>query len=153
MKWTILKFGKHAGKTLPEIVITDADWFFWAIEKRVFKGGLEFQAADLCRKVQAIKVPKRRPRRWQVEYRYEDNGRFLGLQFVKVGDESTWCSGRNYRSRYLDLTYVRRRRWYDKKGCRCLLRDFRRYYFGERRRLTKGKRLLQATFFNCWLTA
>ena len=38
MKWTTLTFGKHDGKTLPEIIIKDADWFFWAIANRRLQG-------------------------------------------------------------------------------------------------------------------
>jgi hypothetical protein len=28
MRWATLTFGKHAGKTLPEIILSDADWVF-----------------------------------------------------------------------------------------------------------------------------
>jgi hypothetical protein len=34
----------HAGKTLPEIILADADWFFWAFNKDVFKGRLSRRA-------------------------------------------------------------------------------------------------------------
>ena len=144
MKWTTLTFGKHAGKTLPEIIIKDADWFFWGIANRHLQGKLAAEADDLYRKAQAIKIPKRRPRRWLVEYCYEDNGRFLGLRFVKA-KEASFQSPRNYRLPYLDLAYIRRRRTYDKKGCKYLLRDFRAYYFGKNKRITK--RRVEA-FFN-----
>ena len=144
MKWTPLTFGKHAGKTLPQIIFKDADWFFWAIRIDVFKKGVAFQADDLYRKAQAIKIPKRRPSRWLVEYSYEDNGRFLGLRLVKA-KEAGFQSPRNYRLPHLDLTYIRRRRTYDKQGCRNLLRDFRAYYFGKNKRVTK--RRVEA-FFN-----
>ena len=130
MKWTTLTFGKHAGKSLPEIIIKDADWFFWAIENEVFKGKLAAEANNLYRKAQAIKIPKRRPKRWLVEYCYEDDGRFLGLRFVRVKDAS-FQSPRNCRLPHLDLAYIRQRRTYDKKGCKYLLRDFRFVLFWE----------------------
>ena len=38
MKWTTLNFGKHAGLSLPQIILCDADWFFWALNKGVFWG-------------------------------------------------------------------------------------------------------------------
>jgi len=44
MAWSILPFGKHKGKTLPQIVFTDPDWFFWAMEENVFKGPLKREA-------------------------------------------------------------------------------------------------------------
>ena len=144
MKWTTLTFGDHEGETLPQAIISDADWFFWAIDKGVFKGRLAAEARDLYRKARAIKIPKRRPSRWLVEHCYEDNGRFLGLRLVKA-KECSLLSSRNCRLPYLDLAFIRQRRTYDKKGCKYLLRDFRHYYFGENKRITKGR---VEAFFN-----
>jgi hypothetical protein len=33
MSWSAVPFGKYAGKTLPEIVVRDLDWFFWVVPK------------------------------------------------------------------------------------------------------------------------
>jgi hypothetical protein len=144
MKWTALTFGKHAGKSLPELILKDPDWFFWGIENQIFTGGLAIQASDLCRKSQAIKIPKCRPRRWLVEYQYEDNGRFLGLRLIKAKEDS-FQSALNYRLPHLNLAFIRRRWNYDKKGCRNLLRDFRQLYFGKYKRITKQR---AEAFFN-----
>ena len=144
MKWTPLAFGKHVGKTLPEIIFKDADYFFWAMENQIIEGWLAVQAEDVCRKAQAIQIPKRRPSRWLVEYCYERNGRFVGLRLVKA-KEAEYQSPLNHRAPYLDLTSIRRRRTYDKKGCRHLLRDFRHLYFGKNKRITKER--IEA-FFN-----
>jgi hypothetical protein len=84
MRWTTLNFGKHAGKTLPEIILSDADWFFWAVNKRAFKGRLANEAEELVQKARAIKIPKSDHKRWQVEYSYDDTGGFCGFQFVKA---------------------------------------------------------------------
>ena len=139
MSWTTLTFGKHAGRTLPEIILADADWFFWAVNNDVFKGKLAAEANDLHRKARSIKIPKRRPSRWQVEYTFEDNGGFVRLRFVKANQPS-YCTSPFVRcAPHLDFACVRRGRSYDKKGCRNLLRDFRRCYFGERRPLTKRR--------------
>ncbi|SRR6266446_10957927 len=35
-----LSFGRYNGRSLPEIVLTDPDWFFLAISKGVFQGKL-----------------------------------------------------------------------------------------------------------------
>ena len=39
MKWTVVNFGKFKDKnlTLPQIVLQDPDWFFWAVGEGVFK--------------------------------------------------------------------------------------------------------------------
>ena len=139
MRWVTLDFGKHAGKTLPQIILSDADWFFWALNKGVFKGRLASEAAKVEQRARAIKIPKRHPKRWQVEYSYDDTGGFCGFQFVKV--DMPWPYGfRSIRRLpYLDLSYVRRGKEYDKRGCRNLLRDFRYHYFGGNTRLTKRR--------------
>jgi hypothetical protein len=31
--WTIVDFSKHKGKSLPQIILHDPDWFFWAMKK------------------------------------------------------------------------------------------------------------------------
>src|SRR3979411_2700750 len=83
MHWTTLKFGTHAGKSLPQIVISDPDWFFWAVACGVFTGTLAAEAEDLVDKATAIKIPKLHFKRWRVEYRYEDRGSFLGLSSLE----------------------------------------------------------------------
>jgi hypothetical protein len=138
MRWATLTFGKHAGKTLPEIILSDADWVFWAVKKSAFKGRLANEAAKLVESARAIKIPKRNPKRWQVEYSYDDTGGFCGFQFVKA-DVPSPCGRRSIRRLpYLDFSCIRRKA-YDKRGCRNLLRDFRCHYFGDNTRLTKRR--------------
>ena len=57
MVWSELKFGRHKGKTLPQILFSDPDWFFWAIDDNVFqnKGSLYSEAKDLDYKARNIK--------------------------------------------------------------------------------------------------
>jgi hypothetical protein len=33
MSWTTVNFGKYTGKTLPQIVLADPNYFFWLAEK------------------------------------------------------------------------------------------------------------------------
>jgi hypothetical protein len=138
MRWATLTFGKHAGKTLPEIILSDADWFFWALNTGVLKGRFASEAAKVEQRARAIKIPKRNPKRWQVEYSYEDTGGFCGFQFVKADMPWPYGSRSIRRVPYLDLSCVRRKA-YDKRGCRNLLRDFRYHYFGDNTRLTKRR--------------
>jgi hypothetical protein len=58
MSWSVVPFGKYGGKTLPEIIVRDLDWFFWMLPKLYGKLGTE--AHDLARKVRAIRIPKAR---------------------------------------------------------------------------------------------
>jgi hypothetical protein len=129
MRWTPLNFGTHKGKSLPQVIISDPDWFFWAVASGVFTGTLVAEAEDLVEKATAIKIPKRHSKRWRVEYRYEDRGSFLGFEFVR---RNSHCGHHVTRLPYLDLSCVRRGKAYDKKGCRNLLGDFRRYCLGKK---------------------
>ena len=55
MSWSVVPFGKYSGKTLPEIIVRDLDWFFWMLPK--FYGKLGTEADDLREK--HVKIPKR----------------------------------------------------------------------------------------------
>lgn len=140
MSWSVVRFGKHAGKTLPEIIVLDLDWFFWVLPK--LYGRLETEARDLARKLRAIKIPKRHRRKFEVEYRYEfDSGsvsgrRFCGFAFVKgEARPSQWKT----RLPHLDLASPLRERKYNKRAGRILIHDFRIHYFGKHKRLTKKR--------------
>ena len=56
MRWSAVPFGKYQGKTLPEIIVRDPDWFFWVVPK--LYGKLADEAQDLARKARTIKIPK-----------------------------------------------------------------------------------------------
>jgi hypothetical protein len=77
MYWSAVPFGKYAGKTMPEIILTDPDWFFYMLPK--LYGRLGEEAQNLARKAQAIKIPKSRARNWTVEYRYDCDQEFCGF--------------------------------------------------------------------------
>ena len=68
MNWTNINFGKHKGKTLPQVILDDPDWFFWAYENKVFKGALSFEAQEVYRRARSIRVPQRNGQRMLVEY-------------------------------------------------------------------------------------
>ena len=135
MTWTTLNFRKYKGKTLPQILLLDPDWFFWMLPK--FYGRLALEAQALGRKAKAIKIPGPDRETQVVEYQYEEGTRFLGFWFVQANSpvDTKWCRRRSY----LDLSIVRSIRSYDKRGSRRLIRDFRRNYFGQSKRLTKER--------------
>ena len=57
MNWTIVNFGKHKGKSLPQIIFKDADWFFHLYENDYFNGTLAQEANELYRRARSIRVP------------------------------------------------------------------------------------------------
>ena len=93
MRWTRVPFGRHKGKTLPEIIVRDLDWFFWALPN--LYGRLAYEAQELARKVRAIKVPKSDKGKLEVEYQYESDERFCGFSFVRADSRqyNRWTRG------------------------------------------------------------
>ena len=134
MIWSAVPFGKYKGKTLPEIIVRDLDWFFWIVPK--LYGKLADEAEELARKARAIKIPNSRRKHLEVEYQYEMGHRFCGFAFVDADNAqySRWAT----RLPYLDLSWPLRRK-YDKRAGRIMIRDFRIHYFGEHKRLTKER--------------
>ena len=122
MSWSAVPFGKYQGKTFPEIMLRDLDWFFGILPK--LYGKLAEEAEELARKARAIKIPNPHRKNLEVEYQYEMGHRFCGFAT---------------RLPYLDLSLPLRRKKYDKRGGRILIRDFRIHYFGEHKRLTKER--------------
>jgi hypothetical protein len=131
---------------LPEIIVNDADWFFWAIENQVLNGRLADEAEELMQRATAIKIRRPDRGRWCTEYQFEKNGRFHGFEIVDVDFSFSSRSLHVRRSPYLDLSCLRRGRCYDKLGCRNLLRDFRRHFFGGDTYLTRRR---IEKFFSC----
>ena len=133
MRWSALPFGKHKGKTFPQIILQDPDWFFYMLPK--FYGNLADEAESLAQKAQAIKIPKSNRGKWEVEYQYDCDQRFCGFTFVKA---NAWRSQWTDRLPYLDLRRALRRK-YDKRAGRIMIGDFRSRYFGARKRMTKER--------------
>jgi hypothetical protein len=134
MSWSVVRFGRYKGKTLPEIIGRDLDWFFWMLPKLYGKLGAE--ARDLARKVSAIKIPKAHRRECEVEYQFDVDNRFCGFAFVKAESRRwKWTT----RLPHLDLAWPLRGKKYNKRASRILIRDFRINYFGKHKRLTKRR--------------
>src|ERR1035441_8332654 len=57
MYWTELMFGKHYGKTLPQLAFTDPDYLFWALAEGVFnRYGLRGEARLVCQRATHIRI-------------------------------------------------------------------------------------------------
>jgi hypothetical protein len=64
MHWSVVPFGKYQGKSFPEIIIRDPDWFFWALPK--LYGKLAEEAQELARRARSIKIPRRGRNAWKL---------------------------------------------------------------------------------------
>ena len=138
----IVTFGKkHFGKSLPQIVLQDADWFFWAIDDDVFDRHPRFlpEASELASKARNIKIPRPNPQEWRVEYIVTHDGKFADFNIVEATSRER-DEGWTFRRDRIDLSVPRQFKEYDKRGCSLMLKKLKYYYFGSKTdRLTKEK--------------
>jgi len=136
--WTLLAFGKHEGKTLPQIILHDPDWFYWARRKNgIFTSALAEQASDIADKASRIKIPKPDPENWRIRYEFHPSGGFQDVRIVPVKDVYHAQGGLLFHES-LDLFMPRLAKAYDKLGYRLLLAKVKQHWFnGEK--LTKAR--------------
>ncbi len=143
MPWSILNFGKHKGKSLPQVLFTDPDWFFWAIEKGIFdgKGRLEREAEELNVRARAIRIPEGKGERLLAEYSiHPPTGKFGGMEIVPSTRPKHVGSTPTFRKEIIDLGIPREIAPYDKLGCKQLNSDVKYYLFGRHKaRMTKQR--------------
>src|SRR5262245_20324937 len=140
MEWSEVYFGKHKGKTLPQILLSDPDWFFWAIEKNAFKNRrvLQSETEDLDYKARNIKIPNNNDGTLVVEYVvHQPTGKLSSFHIVQA---SRPHEGSTLRFPVIDMSVPRRMADYDKLGYKHFLSSLKFYVFGnESARLTRKK--------------
>lgn len=144
MPWSIVGFSRHKGKTLPQIIFSDPDWFFWAFEKEVFKnkGSLDTEAHEVHRKARRIRIPNNDNGGLVIEYIFQEStGTFShfsteNFSHFKVVPSSSRPSGK----KYIDMSVPRQTAHYDKLGYRYLLSSLKYHVFRNKSvRMTKKK--------------
>jgi hypothetical protein len=142
MMWSVIGFGKHKGKSLPQVLLTDPEYFFWAIADGVFTGKnayLAEEARDLHYKACNIKIPKSDPENWSVRYVFANNDRLLDVLIVER-NEVDYDGFSDLTLDRLSFGVVRKFRDYDKGGGKVIVKRFKEYYFGSpKARVTKER--------------
>ncbi|MGV8120691.1 MAG: hypothetical protein AB2L14_13105 [Candidatus Xenobiia bacterium LiM19] len=140
MAYSKLDFGRHAGKTLPQIIFSDPDWFFWAWDQDIFKdkGILDDEAEDLYWKARNIRIPGEN---MEVEYFiHRPTIKFSRMQIVPATKPEHQGSSPAFRKDRIDLVIPRRITKYDKLGCKNLIHNAKYYLFGSSHiRLTRKR--------------
>lgn len=142
MAWSELAFGKHKGKTLPQVLFSDPDWFFWACENNVFKGEMKKEADDIYKKARHIRVPQGEGAERKVaEYAIDPHTKnFGGLEIVQEGRPAHKGATATLRRTVIDLRIPREMQNYDKKGCKILVDEMKSLLFGSKKaRMTKDR--------------
>jgi hypothetical protein len=130
MAWTALTFGKHADKTLPQVVIADPDWFYNAIEKKFFEGNGKIfdEAKEVCHKSKRIRIPQNGGRKLYADYIIYKNV----LHALEIEDSDRPMDTGILRKEHIDLSTAREFKKYDKLGCKILIADFKEIIFGSK---------------------
>ena len=141
MSWSELRFGKHKGKSLPQVLFSDPDWFFWAYEKKVFHDRLKTEADRIHARATHIRIPDKGDENRVAEYAVHPNqGKFAGMELVPASRPPHKGSTPTFRSKVIDMSIPRRLAPYDKLGCRLLVRSIKFHVFGdEKARMTKER--------------
>lgn len=137
--------GKYAGLEMrpAELVFRSPGYFFWAVENRIFKGELSFQAWEISQKARHIKPPNKRGALDQFDIHLDKEGRFTDYEVVPRGQELS-DDPRILRVRHLDLSLLSNSGPEPDAATEKLLRKIRRNF------LPKGKlnRWVYQDFFN-----
>lgn len=143
MSWSTIWFGKHKGKTLPQVVFSDPDWFFWAIEEDVFKGkGKIFkEAREINRKSKNIRIPQKGPGKLVAEYViHPPTEKFNHMEILPVSRPRHEGSSPTLRLESIDLSVPKEISPYDKHGCKHLISNLKYYLFGSKSyKMTKDR--------------
>jgi hypothetical protein len=140
MYWTELLFGRHWGKTLPQLAFIDPGYLFWAMDEGVFnRYGLRGEARMVCLRATHIRIPQRAGENLVAEYTFSsDDGRFVYLELVPESSPVHQGSGSKLRLPVFSLHVTRTCCTYDKAGGRALVNALKYHLFGsENYRLTK----------------
>jgi len=127
-RWIPMPFGRYRGLTLPQVLFTDPDYFFWV--RGVLKGALAIEAEQVARKACRIRIPREPDGAFVVDF--EPGGQFVCFSIVPRDKERHLSSHEIHRANYLDFSCIRDRKQYAKREYVRFLRCFRNEFFGNK---------------------
>ena len=165
MNSTQIDFGRYKGKTAPQLVFVDPDYFFWGIDNGLFTNAnskLREEAYDVADKAQRIRIQRltylRTSKFVAVYILCSMVGFFKDMQIVPqvVYDDSNSfiCDGNSFirddNSLYIALDVINlsipyQNAYYGRTGARFLVYAVKQYLFGDRYYRMTAKRA--AAFF------
>ena len=139
MEWAELDFGKHKGRTLPQIIFNDPDYFFGAWKEGVFEDKspeLHEQAKYIYKQCQRIKIPDNNSKRFVIEYSFYKFGDFCSLKNVPRTQK---VSSDSFRKKVIDFSVPYKVPTYCKTGYKMFLHNIKTILFGSGYNLTKKR--------------
>ncbi len=129
--WREVNFGKwrDKGKTLPQVLVADPDWFFWALDEGAFKGALATQAEKLARRARSIKLPSALAGTHCVQHWISHDGKYARFDLIESDQGLHHGSSTEVRRSTLNMEFPRGIKQYDKIGCKQLMKSFKHHWF------------------------
>ncbi|MFA6150980.1 MAG: hypothetical protein WC716_06660 [Chitinophagaceae bacterium] len=141
MNWSIITKGKHEGKSIPQIILNDPDYFYWAIENDFFSSTklLLKQAEIVEQRASSVKIPDNDDMSLEIEHIYHPpDNTYARFDLEPVTKPVHHGGSRAHRAKYLDFRTPRRRKGYDKAGYQLFLKSFKENILGNSKiRITK----------------
>jgi hypothetical protein len=131
MKWIEVSFGKHKGKTIPQIMWMDSDWAFWAYDQGFVKGQVNEQLRYVCERAKAIRIPENGKGKRFVKYVHDQRGKFATIDVHCDSEIPEWMRVSWNTSDVIDLSYPRRTCAYDKLGNKNMIACAKAILFGD----------------------
>ena len=134
--WLDLRFTKYKGRSLPEIIFLDPNWFFWSCEQKIFKANinemLAYQADSLFKKSTHIKPPFIGKGRPIVQYFVNQrSGKFSHIKVVSDTIMPSELGGAPLLTKtVIDWSVPRNLSFYDRAGTESIVRQTKELFFG-----------------------
>ena len=133
MNWTPLNFGEHTGETLPQVLLADPDWFFWAQDTGLFKQSpaYEREAGLANAKATSIRTEPTWAKPLLAEYIFDAaTGRCLDFDIVPPSQPRRDGAAQTMRSNVIDLSMPHLPTRHDRAGYERFLRSLKSRFFG-----------------------
>ena len=132
MSWQKLKFGRHKGSTLPEVLFRNPGWFFYIISRKKYKdykSRVEFDR--ILERACSVFTPEPFDPDSEVEYYFDHiENKFHDFRIVPSSKPLGRKPFKCIRKSVVDFSVIFKNDPYDKRGYRFFLKTFKRYYFG-----------------------
>jgi hypothetical protein len=134
MNWSKVTFGRHKGSSIPQIIFSDPDWFFWACDSGAFigKGSLLQEAKYVYARACAIRIPEKDGEKRLVEYTTDwPTGKFGTMSTLPESQADGFGAGSMWTGTVIDMRVPRNIAKHDKTGYKNFIFALKAILFGD----------------------